>query len=275
MLYIILPVFNRKDITLNFIDSLQNQTFSNWTLLLIDDGSTDGTPVDVKSRGDSRIQVIETKGDLWWGGSLQYAYQHLRKFLINKDNVLIINDDVIINNDYLEQGLYELANTDNTAFISECYDFSSKAIVDKGVVFNPMGCTFIRNKSSDIKINCGSTRGLFINGGDFLNSGGIDSYRFPHYLSDYDFVLRLIENGLNIGFSERVFLYSDQSTTGEHELPSFLHPINILNTLNSNRCSLNYKCWIRFINKHTSNKLELIVSYIRFHALVLKKILHF
>ena len=42
-LYILLPVHNRCDITREFIDCLKAQTFQDYHLVLIDDGSTDGT----------------------------------------------------------------------------------------------------------------------------------------------------------------------------------------------------------------------------------------
>ena len=40
---IVIPVFNRKDLVCAMINSIIAQTYQNWELLLIDDGSTDGT----------------------------------------------------------------------------------------------------------------------------------------------------------------------------------------------------------------------------------------
>jgi glycosyltransferase involved in cell wall biosynthesis len=40
---ILLPVYNNKDDILNAINSVINQTFKNWELIIIDDCSTDGT----------------------------------------------------------------------------------------------------------------------------------------------------------------------------------------------------------------------------------------
>ncbi|MBN2356646.1 glycosyltransferase family 2 protein [candidate division KSB1 bacterium] len=39
---IILPVYNRKRLIMRAIDSVQQQTFGDWELLIIDDGSDDG-----------------------------------------------------------------------------------------------------------------------------------------------------------------------------------------------------------------------------------------
>ena len=40
---IIIPIFNRKELVSSMINSVINQTFQNWELLLIDDGSTEDT----------------------------------------------------------------------------------------------------------------------------------------------------------------------------------------------------------------------------------------
>lgn len=54
---IILPTYNRADTIMRAIDSVLRQTFEDWELLIVDDGSTDGT--DEVVRGiDSRIRVV-------------------------------------------------------------------------------------------------------------------------------------------------------------------------------------------------------------------------
>ncbi len=56
---IIVPVYNGEETLNRCLDSILNQTFQNWELLLMDDGSTDGSPAlcDAYARQDSRIQV--------------------------------------------------------------------------------------------------------------------------------------------------------------------------------------------------------------------------
>lgn len=57
---IIIPVYNRSDLLPRAIDSILNQTYSNWELLVIDDGSTDNT-VDIirqYAAQDKRIRLL-------------------------------------------------------------------------------------------------------------------------------------------------------------------------------------------------------------------------
>lgn len=60
---IIVPVFNVKQYLPKCINSILQQTFQDFELLLIDDGSTDGSDVvcDDYAQKDDRIKVIHKK----------------------------------------------------------------------------------------------------------------------------------------------------------------------------------------------------------------------
>jgi glycosyltransferase involved in cell wall biosynthesis len=57
---IIIPTYNRKDLLERAIKSVLTQTFLNWELIIVDDGSTDGTRdlVENFQRVDPRIKYI-------------------------------------------------------------------------------------------------------------------------------------------------------------------------------------------------------------------------
>ena len=56
---VILPTYNRAHTLLRSIESVLNQTYSNFELIIVDDGSTDNTTEVVKSFNDSRIIYIK------------------------------------------------------------------------------------------------------------------------------------------------------------------------------------------------------------------------
>ena len=60
---VFMPVYNAEKYLKEAIDSILNQTFQNFELLIIDDGSTDesGKICDQYSEIDSRIHVIHKK----------------------------------------------------------------------------------------------------------------------------------------------------------------------------------------------------------------------
>ena len=58
-LSIIIPVYNVADTLRECVESVRSQSFTEWEMLLIDDGSVDGSGVlaDEIARTDSRISV--------------------------------------------------------------------------------------------------------------------------------------------------------------------------------------------------------------------------
>ena len=53
-----MPIYNCQETIAASVNSILNQTYDNWELILIDDGSKDRTLTVVKSFNDSRIKVI-------------------------------------------------------------------------------------------------------------------------------------------------------------------------------------------------------------------------
>lgn len=55
---IIMPLYNKENLVLSSIASVQAQTFSDWELVVIDDGSTDAGSEQVAALDDKRIRLI-------------------------------------------------------------------------------------------------------------------------------------------------------------------------------------------------------------------------
>jgi glycosyltransferase involved in cell wall biosynthesis len=54
----VVPTFNRLSLLREAVASVQSQTYPDWELIIVDDGSSDGTGPWVRSLGDSRISLI-------------------------------------------------------------------------------------------------------------------------------------------------------------------------------------------------------------------------
>lgn len=55
---VVTPTYNRRDAVLRAIASVQAQTLGDFEHIVVDDGSTDGTPEAVRSVGDPRLRLI-------------------------------------------------------------------------------------------------------------------------------------------------------------------------------------------------------------------------
>ena len=57
---VIVPVYQAENFIRDCVESVRQQTFSDWELLLVDDGCTDGSPAicDELARTDDRIRVF-------------------------------------------------------------------------------------------------------------------------------------------------------------------------------------------------------------------------
>ncbi|WP_209332845.1 glycosyltransferase family 2 protein [Lunatimonas salinarum] len=68
---IVIPTYNRAHVLSRAIDSVLSQTYSNWELLIVDDGSSDNTEVLVADyiKKDARIKYFKRPEDRLRGGN--------------------------------------------------------------------------------------------------------------------------------------------------------------------------------------------------------------
>lgn len=212
-IYILLPVHNRRVVTERFIDCLAAQTYSNYHLVLIDDGSTDNTDEMVKFR-IGNLSIIKGKGDWWWAGSLQQGIDWLHQNQTHPDDVvLMINDDVVIDNNFIETGQKELLSSPDTFLQATVCCDSSREVLDVGVVYDDKKLQFKQAQSTD-KINCLTTNGLFMRWRDLILVGNFYPRLLPHYLSDYEFTIRAGRKGLQLSIAKDLILWWNKETTG-------------------------------------------------------------
>jgi glycosyltransferase involved in cell wall biosynthesis len=99
---IIIPVFNREKLISETLISIQNQSYTNWECIVVDDGSTDVTSeiVDSFAKIDSRIKFFHRPVDLSKGANSCRNYG----FEMSKGNFInwFDSDDIMLT-DFLEQ----------------------------------------------------------------------------------------------------------------------------------------------------------------------------
>ena len=102
MLYIVTPVYNRKKFTENYLIALSKQSVRDFKIIIVDDGSTDGTSAMIKEYFPDVI-LLHGDGNLWWAEAtnvgVRYALDH------GADYIMTLNDDTLPAEDFIEKML--------------------------------------------------------------------------------------------------------------------------------------------------------------------------
>jgi GT2 family glycosyltransferase len=239
---VLLPVHNRQATTALFIRCLLAQSYANWHLLLIDDGSTDGT-ADMVRRDVPRLSVLRGDGNWWWGGALHQGYLWLTRHDEHSDDlVLIINDDTEFASDFLERAVRVMQP--RSLLLAQLYSQAGE-LVETGVRWDWRTFNWKGVKETD-GLNCFSTRGLFLWARDFREIGGFHPVLLPHYMSDYEFTMRARGKGFPLISRPEVFLRYNEQLTGvrNHEGLSL---VQYLKTSLSIKSTNNPVYWSSFV----------------------------
>lgn len=110
---IIIPVYNRAHIMSRAIDSVLNQTFEDFELLIVDDCSTDNISEVIGKYSDKRIKYIQSDSNQ---GA---AAARNRGIEVSKgEYISLLDSDDFYEPDFLEETLKTLAKTpDNVGFM--------------------------------------------------------------------------------------------------------------------------------------------------------------
>lgn len=173
MVEILLATFNGAKFLKQQLESLQNQTYTKWKLLVCDDGSTDDTlqilndfknksPNEVeihlnrskKSRGPSKnfnVLMLKSRAryvafcdqdDVWLPTKLEHSLNLLRNLEKNFGNLpILVHSDLIIADENLNVIRNSMVRTQK-------FDYSSNKTIAKLLVQNCVtGCTMVANRA--------------------------------------------------------------------------------------------------------------------------------
>ncbi len=87
LISIILPVFNREEYVFEAVESILNQTYTKFELIIIDDASTDKSVKIINQIIDSRIHLIENKINLGVAASTNIGIKNAKgKYIAKMDS---------------------------------------------------------------------------------------------------------------------------------------------------------------------------------------------
>ena len=196
---VIIPTFNRGNIISNSIKSVLNQTYQNFEIIVVDDGSTDNTKEEINKIRNNKIRYLKLKKNT--GGSnarnIGIKYSH-GQYISFQDS------DDIFYPDKLEKQIKNIINENSDL------DFCKIK-----VIINSTYNYFIPNVLQENSIFGGNIFEELLSGGNFISTQAIlvrkkfiEKYLFdPNMprLQDYDMILRMIPK-VNISYTKDVLV---------------------------------------------------------------------
>ena len=216
--YCIIPVHNRAKITKKCVAHLTAQDYEDLHIVMVDDGSTDGTSEFLANQESDHFEVLNGDGNLWWGGAMRMGIDWTLARAIESDYVLMLNDDVSIRSDYVSK-LVEFSKTHSDAMVGSVFrDEETSRLVSYGsfIDYWKMTISAISSPDERNKVNALSGRGVLIPVHRALETGNLRSTFFRHYMGDFEYTARLREKGCPIVVCESAPVFASTVSSDSH-----------------------------------------------------------
>ena len=217
--FVVTASHNHRESTRGFCESLICQSYRNFVLVLVDDGSDDGTREMVSSFPFAK-EICKGNGSLWWAGGIRKGLARLKALSPRpEDLVVIANSDTVLERDFVENAVREIDLVSKNVMLCASVRFvDTDRWIDGGTVCYWPRLTFKHYGIHPEKIDCASTRCLFFTYSNLSVSGSFRPGLLPHYLSDYEFTIRARRRGIRLLPAQSVVCLGTEQITGFHEL---------------------------------------------------------
>jgi GT2 family glycosyltransferase len=255
-IYLIVPVFNGIKDTVEFLLSLKKIDYENYEIVVIDDGSIDGTS-EVIQNEFPYVHLLTGDGNLWWSGATNLGI----KYALEKkaDYVLTINNDNVVDELFLTK-LYETSlNYPSNIIKSVGYDYDDrKKLVFWGGEIRWGECRFDQTKgeikSGDrvVEITVGNGNSNLIPSFLFNKLGLFASKQCPQYHADAEFILRAKSYGYKTFIDRESIIYNKTEKSVGAKL---IDTKSFYYLLTNKKSPYYYKALIYLYKKHCPNKI--------------------
>ncbi|GAB3558479.1 glycosyltransferase family 2 protein [Spirosoma fluminis] len=229
MITIVIPVHNRLAFTRQCLGCLSVQTYRNFQIIIVDDGSTDGTDAMIRAEFPEVI-VLKGDGNLWWTEATNWGVRYAleRQDRRQENFVLTLNDDTRVEPDYLQTMLdaYQQhqpclvgsvsVNSDEPTKLEyagtshELYTASGKHLA---AAYNFSYPQLLR-QTDYVESDSLPGRGTLIPVRVFEEVGLFDSKNYIHYMADIEFSVRAHKAGYRLIVNARSLVYEYITATG-------------------------------------------------------------
>ncbi len=207
---VLLTCHNRKEKTIKCLKSLDKainkfNNSTNFDIYLVDDGSTDGTSAEV-AKNYAKVNLIQGSGNLFWAGGMRLAWDVALKEDKSYDYFLLLNDDVILYEDFLTHMQFthnfSIKHFNQTGiYVSSTQEIKDKKISYGGLIIKNKGIK-IKNEliePSEVPKSCSMANGnILMVSMEVVNKIGIIDPNYIHRFADFDYTLAATKQGIPV-----------------------------------------------------------------------------
>ena len=208
--FCVVPVHNRLPCLRTCLADLERQDFRDLHVIVVDDGSTDGTAEWLATRGGMPVTVLKGDGNLWWGGAMRLGMEHVLTVAEPADYLLMLNDDVRVGPDFVSALLDDSREAGGAVVGAVQMASGTNDVLDYGC-----RVSYLRTAVDTITRPDGPPpnalpgRGALYPMALVRAIGLIRAGIFPHYLGDLEYSARAVAHGASLRVSRRAIVRTD------------------------------------------------------------------
>lgn len=270
---IVIPVFNRRDITLRCLDSLHSIRDDKFRIMVVDSGSTDGTREAIRENYRDVI-LLETTPESWWAAATNIGVREAVKS--GCEYILTYNDDNVATTEVLNK-LVDTAEQYTHSIISsvKCSFQNPDRVLFAGrrrSRFTDRSYFMNRGQKYD-QIGTGIRKVDWLHGqctlfpvSVFETAGLFDEEAFPHLYADDDLILRARQAGYELLVNLDAVVLNDEKQTGINPYYKRIELKEIPELLTSTKSFFQLSTKTRFLWRHKRNIFTFVITWVADYA---------
>jgi len=279
--FIITPIYNARQYTLKFLHSIRQVNYRNFEVIIVDDGSTDGS-AEAISEEFPEVIILRGDGTLWWSGGTNMGVKEALRG--GTDYILTLNNDVEVDENFLTE-LVKCAEENPRSIVGSKIYYKSQPnrIWQFGTGFSYLrGLYMIGNSEIDrgqfstrMSVKTLTGMSILINTNFFQDIGFFDNRHFPQYMGDSDFISRAYERGYKIIVEPNSKVWGNIRHTGSRISRVTIN--SILDSFVNLKSYANFRTLTRFYWRHHPIRslfiFPIIWTYLRHFAIIGAKLI--
>lgn len=227
--FIVIPVYNRLALTRKCLSSLAKQSYRNFKVILVDDGSTDGTTQEVNNEFSMKFDlvILQGNGKLWWAGGIKKGVELALQEASDEDCIVTLNNDVTFDFDLLMKAKEVLCRNPGAMVGGISVDSEDKITIAKTGwkmicwpfaktrrVWWPNTLSGLCSQPTEIDVDFIPGTSTFTPVQIVRKVGTVDSIKLPHYHADSEYSFRIKRMGFPVILSREIVLFHNLTSTG-------------------------------------------------------------